>query len=541
MTVSNTPPVIVDKAPVVKDSLKFAGTDTTFSIVDIVPSSDSAPSQGTAYSAQIEDMLSTIKALQVARKSLSQAQSLVKDIKSNYKVEKYDEWSPLDDSLLLQRRGFMLQIREIFEKALYDNQNVFTMDYASKGVNIDLDKHDLKGLNLRDGHSIDIFSYNLQALSKQMDNEIGNLQKKIDSINQTRWLPESQLKSLPLEQKTVSADNSKAIPNLASLLAATPSPLGSLLGGAPTSAAASPSPLEEGANKIANQDSTAPKDNATETMKEAAKPEEASLATSSAQDAQADTQDKSNEAMQEDTTKAPKAGDAPSENKETSPASNEGSKDGEGTQGIDNKPNSKTTSVGDSAPTSQGAQSETKEDGAEVSTESKDAKAPESKEDSPQVGATNDSKPSESSQATLSESGKQDEPKEDSKAIVDDKDSNSAPSQDAPSIATASPSDATNASNLEASTTSAELGAEAKTDSKDAPQANLATNTPSPDGATDTATNDEDKKDEQKPSAANNKENEENKKEEKQASQATPNEETKPSDGGDTMLVIENA
>ena len=279
MTVSNTPPVIVDKAPVVKDSLKFAGTDTTFSIVDIVPSSDSAPSQGTAYSAQIEDMLSTMKALQVARKSLSQAQSLVKDIKSNYKVEKYDEWSPLDDSLLLQRRGFMLQIREIFEKALYDNQNVFTMDYASKGVNIDLDKHDLKGLNLRDGHSIDIFSYNLQALSKQMDNEIGNLQKKIDSINQTRWLPESQLKGLPLEQKTVSADNSKAIPNLASLLAATPSPLGSLLSS--TSASAATSPLEEGANKIASQDSTVPKDNATETMKEVAKPEDASLATSS--------------------------------------------------------------------------------------------------------------------------------------------------------------------------------------------------------------------------------------------------------------------
>ena len=531
MTVSNTPPVIVDKAPVVKDSLKFAGTDTTFSIVDIVPSSDSAPSQGTAYSTQIEEMLSTMKALQVARKSLSQAQSLVKDIKSNYKVEKYDEWSPLDDSLLLQRRGFMLQIRDIFEKALYDNQNVFTIDYTTKGVNIDLDKHSLKGLNLRDGHSIDIFSYNLQALSKQMDNEIGNLQKKIDSINQTRWLPESQLKGLPLEQKTVSTDNSKDIPNLASLLA---------LSGAPTSAAASPSPLEEAVNKVASQDSTAPKDNATETMKEVAKPEDASLATSSAQDTQADTQDKSNEAMQEDTTKAPKAGDAPSENKETSPASNEGGKDGESAQGIASTPDSKTTSMSDSAPTSQEAQSETKEEGAEVSTESKDAKAPESKEDSPQVGTTNDSKPSEPSQATLSESGKQDEPKGDSKASID-KDSNSAPSQDAPSIAAASPSDATNESNLEASTTSAELGAEAKTDSKDAPQANLATNTPSPDGATDTATNNEDKKDEQKPSDANNQENEENKKEEKQASQATPNEETKPSDGGDTMLVIENA
>ena len=526
MTVSNTPPVIVDKAPVVKDSLKFAGTDTTFSIVDIVPSSDSAPSQGTAYSAQIEDMLSTMKALQVARKSLSQAQSLVKDIKSNYKVEKYDEWSPLDDSLLLQRRGFMLQIREIFEKALYDNQNVFTMDYASKGVNIDLDKHDLKGLNLRDGHSIDIFSYNLQALSKQMDNEIGNLQKKIDSINQTRWLPESQLKGLPLEQKTVSADNSKAIPNLASLLAATPSPSGSLLSGAPTSAAASPSPLEEGANKIASQDSTVPKDNATETMKEVAKPEDASLATSSAQDAQADTQDKSNEVMQEDATKAPKAGDAPSENKETSPASNEGGEDGEGAQGIASTPDSKTASVSDSAPTSQGAQSETKEGGAGAGTESKEAKG-----DNPQVG-TKDSKPGEASN--------QDEPKEDSKASMD-KDSNSALSKDTASVAAVNPSDTTNANNPGAGTTSAELGAEAKTDSKDAPQANLATNTPSPDGATDTATNDEDKKDEQKPSAANNQENEENKKEEKQASQATPNEETKPSDGGDTMLVIENA
>ncbi|RDU71238.1 hypothetical protein CQA66_06745 [Helicobacter aurati] len=218
MTVDNNTPV-VEKLPVVKDSLKFAGTQKTFSIIDTVPDSmHNSESQGEQHSNQVSEMLSTIKALQIAKKSLSDAQSIVKDIKSNYKVESNDEWSILDNKMLQQRYNAMQEIKKIFDNAQYNHKNVFKINYTDKNIHLDLDKNNLKNLNLRDGHSIDIFSYNIDSLSKQIDKEIKNLQDKIDSINQARWISTQQLKNIPLEQKDIKANTSNNTPNLASLL-----------------------------------------------------------------------------------------------------------------------------------------------------------------------------------------------------------------------------------------------------------------------------------------------------------------------------------
>lgn len=152
-------PIILQKIPVANDSLKFADIQKTFSIIDEIPTTDIvATEDDPAYDTQVNDMLNTLKALQVARKSLSDVQSIAKDIKSNYKTEKNDAWAPVDDTMLQQRYEATQQIKDILSKATLNHKNVFTMDYAKDGIILDLGKKDMSALNLRDEHSINIFS-----------------------------------------------------------------------------------------------------------------------------------------------------------------------------------------------------------------------------------------------------------------------------------------------------------------------------------------------------------------------------------------------
>ncbi|STQ86703.1 hypothetical protein LS73_003230 [Helicobacter muridarum] len=220
MTINNNPAIVVEKLPSSKDSLKLADTQKSFSIVDIVPNSIQSNQTGEDdNSSQIDEILSTMKALHIARKSLSDVQSIVKDMKNNYKVEARDEWLLPENNMLKQRYNAMLEIKRIFENAKYNQQNVFSINYADKNINLNFERNNLSNLNLRDGHSIDIFSYNIDMLSKDIDKEIGNLQSQIDSIKQSRWLSMQQLKTIPLEQKeTKQIDNNTNQPNLASLL-----------------------------------------------------------------------------------------------------------------------------------------------------------------------------------------------------------------------------------------------------------------------------------------------------------------------------------
>lgn len=216
------PNIIVERLPIANDSLKFAGIEKTFNIVDIVPSSDVSNDEvDPQYSAQINDILSTLKALQVAKKSLSDVQSIAKDIKSNYRVEKNDAWSPIDDTMLRQRYEATVQIKDILTNAIYNHKNVFTMDYSDKGIKLDINRKSLDQLNLRDEHSINIFSYNIDMLSNQIEHEIQKLQAKIDKIEESRWLSMEKLRNVRLEQKSVNNElkNTNMIPSLASALA----------------------------------------------------------------------------------------------------------------------------------------------------------------------------------------------------------------------------------------------------------------------------------------------------------------------------------
>lgn len=215
-------PIILQKIPVANDSLKFADIQKTFSIIDEIPTTDIvATDDDPAYDAQVNDMLNTLKALQVARKSLSDVQSIAKDIKSNYKTEKNDAWAPVDDTMLRQRYEATQQIKDILSKATLNHKNVFTMDYAKDGIILDLGKKDMSALNLRDEHSINIFSDNINRLSRQIEENVQKLQEKIDKINKSRWLSMENLRNVRLQQKEVNAGlkAAQATPSLASALA----------------------------------------------------------------------------------------------------------------------------------------------------------------------------------------------------------------------------------------------------------------------------------------------------------------------------------
>ncbi|EMZ39452.1 hypothetical protein C826_01038 [Helicobacter bilis WiWa] len=215
-------PIILQKIPVANDSLKFADIQKTFSIIDEIPTTDIvATDDDPAYDTQVNDMLNTLKALQVARKSLSDVQSISKDIKSNYKTEKNDAWAPVDDTMLQQRYEATQQIKDILSKATLNHKNVFTMDYAKDGIILDLGKKDMSALNLRDEHSINIFSDNINRLSRQIEENVQKLQEKIDKINKSRWLSMENLRNVRLQQKEVNAGlkAAQATPSLASALA----------------------------------------------------------------------------------------------------------------------------------------------------------------------------------------------------------------------------------------------------------------------------------------------------------------------------------
>ena len=210
------------KYQVANDSLKFADIQKTFSIIDEIPTTDIvATEDDPAYDTQVNDMLNTLKALQVARKSLSDVQSIAKDIKSNYKTEKNDAWAPVDDTMLQQRYEATQQIKDILSKATLNHKNVFTMDYAKDGIILDLGKKDMSALNLRDEHSINIFSDNIDRLSRQIEENVQKLQEKIDKINKSRWLSMENLRNVRLQQKEVNAGlkAAQATPSLASALA----------------------------------------------------------------------------------------------------------------------------------------------------------------------------------------------------------------------------------------------------------------------------------------------------------------------------------
>ncbi|MCI5787325.1 MAG: hypothetical protein MR025_07760 [Helicobacter trogontum] len=218
----NAVPITLQKIPTANDSLKLVDMQKTFSIIDEVPAADAiATDENPEYDAQINDMLNTLKALQVAKKSLSDVQSITKDIKSNYKTEKNDAWAPVDDTMLRQRYEATLQIKDILSKATLNHKNVFTMDYAKDGITLDLGRKDMSALNLRDEHSINIFSDNIDRLSQQIEENVQKLQQKIDKINKSRWLSMENLRNVRLQQKEVNAALKAAqpAPNLASALA----------------------------------------------------------------------------------------------------------------------------------------------------------------------------------------------------------------------------------------------------------------------------------------------------------------------------------
>ncbi len=222
ISVDERAPILLQKLPKAKDSLKLVDIQKTFSIIEEVPAIDAiAQDNGPAYNEQINDILHTMKALQIAKKSLRDVQSVTKDIKSNYKTEKNDAWAPIDDTMLRQRYDATQQIKNILKNAVLNHKNVFTLDYAKDGVTLDLQRKDINMLNLRDEHSINIFYDNIERLSQQIEENIQKLQGKIDKINQDRWLSMENLRNVRLEQKEVNAGlkNANQTPSLASALA----------------------------------------------------------------------------------------------------------------------------------------------------------------------------------------------------------------------------------------------------------------------------------------------------------------------------------
>lgn len=201
------------------DSLKFAGVQKSFNIMDVIPNTDviNLDEEGNK---QLSDLMRDINALQIAKKSLSQAQSIAKDIKSNYKTEANDNFAPLNDNALRARYNASQQIKNIFNNAKYNGKNVFAPDFFATPL-INTERINLRSLNLRDELSIDIFSTNLLKLSDEIESNIRTLQEKVDKIEANKWLTLEQLSNVRLEQKSVN-DSAKALsqtPSLASALA----------------------------------------------------------------------------------------------------------------------------------------------------------------------------------------------------------------------------------------------------------------------------------------------------------------------------------
>ena len=213
----DTSNIVVERIPVAKDSLKFAGIDTSFNITNIIPTSDAVAQKETSQ-AEIDKKTDMLKALQIAKKSLSDAISISKDIKSNFKSEDNDAFAPLDDNALKERYALALQIKDILNNAKYNGSDAFSTDYSSEDITLDLSKKDLSVLNIRDEQSIDKFSKNLNELSTQIDEATRKLQEQIDKLQNSRWLSMDKLKTIKLEPKTLGLSNN-TLPNLADALA----------------------------------------------------------------------------------------------------------------------------------------------------------------------------------------------------------------------------------------------------------------------------------------------------------------------------------
>lgn len=217
-TESKTQPPVNTKPQNTKDSLKFAGVQKTFNIMSVIPNSDITNPE-ISGDKQTSELIDRLNALQFAKRTLSEVQSIVKDIKSNYRTESNDNFAPLNDDALRARYDASMQIRELIDGAKYKGKNVFLPGFFGDDITLNSARLNLRNLNLRDELSINIFSNNVARLSDEIESNVKTLQGKLDKIQENKWLSMEQLSGVQLEPKSVN-ESAKALSATPSLTAA---------------------------------------------------------------------------------------------------------------------------------------------------------------------------------------------------------------------------------------------------------------------------------------------------------------------------------
>lgn len=215
---SKTQPPVNTKPQNTKDSLKFAGVQKTFNIMSVIPNSDITNPE-ISGDKQTSELIDRLNALQFAKRTLSEVQSIVKDIKSNYRTESNDNFAPLNDDALRARYDASMQIRELIDGAKYKGKNVFLPGFFGDDITLNSARLNLRNLNLRDELSINIFSNNVARLSDEIESNVKTLQGKLDKIQENKWLSMEQLSGVQLEPKSVN-ESAKALSATPSLTAA---------------------------------------------------------------------------------------------------------------------------------------------------------------------------------------------------------------------------------------------------------------------------------------------------------------------------------
>lgn len=310
---SKTQPPVNTKPQNTKDSLKFAGVQKTFNIMSVIPNSDITNPE-ISGDKQTSELIDRLNALQFAKRTLSEVQSIVKDIKSNYRTESNDNFAPLNDDALRARYDASMQIRELIDGAKYKGKNVFLPGFFGDDITLNSARLNLRNLNLRDELSINIFSNNVARLSDEIESNVKTLQGKLDKIQENKWLSMEQLSGVQLEPKSVN-ESAKA-------LSATPSLTAALQAASASGASGASGAADSKADSNASADSSATTADSTNNI-ESNSQDSTESSTDSTQNINSNAQPQSANAGEGGTTSAnPAADNATPTNDSTSVADN---------------------------------------------------------------------------------------------------------------------------------------------------------------------------------------------------------------------------
>lgn len=204
--------------------LKLATLKNEEKPISKIPETDSinvaqgaaAGNVGKKNTSDIKELNTFVGYLQVANKSIKDAESLTNDIKSNYyklKDSSIDE----EQKYLQDSQNKLKEIKDKLENSKLGSKNVFAMDYKGENLAFDPKILNMKDIDVKDLSSIQQLEKSLKQSQSDINSSLFTLSSRIDGASKKSLIPESLLASVLGKNFDKTLDDKKELENIKNL------------------------------------------------------------------------------------------------------------------------------------------------------------------------------------------------------------------------------------------------------------------------------------------------------------------------------------